>query len=100
MTLKGQFGKNLDIGGASGMGVAARLMRLVSVGAGVAMCGGGGDGVEAMVAAARAGRISDIGGAGGAGKTDVGEPGKVSDRAGGVSNTMVSCVDDRWRDDG
>ncbi len=67
---------------------------------GVAMCEGGGDGVEAIVEAVRAGRIGDIGSAGGAGKTDVGEPGKVSDRAGGVSNTMVSCVDDRWRDDG
>jgi hypothetical protein len=100
MTLKGQSGKNLDIGGASGMVVAARLMRLVSVGVGIAMCEGGGDGVEAIVKAVCAGRIGDIGSAGGAGKTDVGEPGKVSDRAGGVSNTMVSCVDDRWRDDG
>jgi hypothetical protein len=53
-----------------------------------------------MVEAARAGKIGNIGGAGGAGKTDVGEPGKVSHKAGGVSNTMASCVDKRWRDDG
>ncbi len=87
------------------MVVAARLRRLVSVGAGVARCEGGGDGVEAMalavvVEAASVGRIGDIGGAGGAGKTEVGESGRVSDSAGSVSSTMVSCVDDRWRDDG
>ncbi len=50
--------------------------------------------------AARAGRIGDIGGAGVAGTTDVGESGKDSHKAGGVSNTMVSCVDERWGDDG
>ncbi len=52
-----------------------------------------------MVEAARAGRISDIGGAGGAGRTDLRESGKDSHKAGGVSNTMVSCVDERWGDD-
>jgi hypothetical protein len=52
------------------------------------------------VEAARAGKISDIGGAGGAGMSDVGESGKDSNKAGGFSNTMVLCVDERWGDDG
>ncbi len=86
------------------MVVVARLLRLVSVGAGVARFEGGGDGVEAithaaMAEAAHAGRISDIGGAGGAGETIVGESGRVSDIAGSVSSTMASCVDDSGRDD-
>jgi hypothetical protein len=86
MTLKAPFGKNADMGSTSGMVVAAHLLRLVSVGAGIARCEGRGDGVEAervmahavMAEAARAGRIGDINSAGGAGETVVGESGRVS----------------------
>jgi hypothetical protein len=44
----------------------------------------------------RAGTIGDNGGTGGAGTADVGESSKDSHKAGGVSNAVVSCVDERW----
>ncbi len=52
MTLKGQLGKKVDIGGASGMVVATRSLRLVSVvaGVGVPRCGGEGGAVDGGVA--------------------------------------------------
>jgi hypothetical protein len=45
---------------------------------------------------ARAGAIGDNGGTGGAGIADVGESSKDSHKAGGVSNAVVSCVNERW----
>jgi hypothetical protein len=53
-----------------------------------------------MVESTRAGTIGDNGGTGGAGMADVGESSKDSLKAGGVSNAMVSCVDERWGGDG
>jgi hypothetical protein len=52
MTLKGQLGKNVDMGSASGMVAAARSLRLVSVGAdvGIPRCDGGGGAVDGGVA--------------------------------------------------
>ncbi len=52
MTLKGQLGRKVDIGGASGMVVATRSLRLVTVvaGVGVPRCDGGGDAVDGGVA--------------------------------------------------
>jgi hypothetical protein len=49
-----------------------------------------------MVESARAGTIGDNGGTGGAGIADVGESSKDSQKAGGVTNAMVSRVNERW----
>ncbi len=94
---KGTFRKKADIGGATGMVVAAGSLMVESVGAGEVWCEGGDDGDEAeraMADAGRAGRIGDIGGAGAAGESAVGGAGKVSGSTGGISSIIATeCIE-------